>query len=168
MLGIWRDHFNQLLIGDEVYDPANESSSSPFGDEVNVAITRLKSKKTTDDDGLQTELFKNSGADLVNQLVIKIRSEESMSDGWNLSTIISFHKKGDRLLCTNYKSISLLNIAYKIFSSVLCERLQTNWLTITSVASGLENRPSTKSSSLENTTSIHTIFSSILKQHMIV
>ena len=33
-------------------------------------------------------------------------------------------KKGDAIICSNYSGISLLTIAYRILSSVLCERLK--------------------------------------------
>ncbi|XP_054086050.1 putative uncharacterized transposon-derived protein F52C9.6 isoform X2 [Zeugodacus cucurbitae] len=60
----------------------------------------------------------------MHQLLCRIWSEESMPDDWNLSVLCPIHKKGDPTICANYRGISLLNIAYKVLSSVLCERLK--------------------------------------------
>ncbi|XP_049306103.1 LINE-1 retrotransposable element ORF2 protein isoform X2 [Bactrocera dorsalis] len=60
----------------------------------------------------------------MHQLLSKIWSDESMSNDWNLSVLCPNHKKGDPTICANYRGISLLNIAYKVLSSVLCERLK--------------------------------------------
>lgn len=57
-------------------------------------------------------------------LLNKIWSEESMPSDWNLSILFAIHKKGDPTICTNYRGISLLNISYKVLSSVICERLK--------------------------------------------
>ena len=47
-----------------------------------------------------------------------------MPDDWNLSVLCPVFKKGDPSVCSNYRGISLLSIAYKVLSSVICERLK--------------------------------------------
>ena len=95
--------------------------------EARILITRLKKNKIAGADGLPTELFKYGGEVRIrsmHQLHCKIWSDESMPNDWNLSVLCPIHKKGDPTICANYRGISLLNIAYKVLSSVLCERLK--------------------------------------------
>ena len=47
-----------------------------------------------------------------------------MPSDWSLSVLCPVLKKGHATICTNYRGISLLSIAYRILSSVLCERLK--------------------------------------------
>lgn len=44
-----------------------------------------------------------------------------MPNDWNKVIIIPIYKKGNRLNCNNYRSISLLNTTHKIFSKIQLE-----------------------------------------------
>jgi sorting nexin-29 len=50
--------------------------------------------------------------------------EEKFPRQWEERLICPVYKKGDRLMCENYRGISLLNTAYKVFSNILFQRLQ--------------------------------------------
>ena len=75
-------------------------------------------------DGLPAELFKAGGDELIrcmHHLLCNIWSLKSMT---SLSLLCPVLKNGDVTICSNYRSISLLTIPYRILSSVLCERLK--------------------------------------------
>ncbi|RLU18394.1 hypothetical protein DMN91_008751 [Ooceraea biroi] len=58
------------------------------------------------------------------QLFNEIWKTEKIPEDWQASIIHPIHKKGDILACENYRGISLLNAAYKIFTSIVKERLE--------------------------------------------
>jgi len=47
-----------------------------------------------------------------------------MPDEWKIGLIVPLFKKGDKMKCENYRGIMLLNVTYKILSSVMLERLK--------------------------------------------
>jgi len=137
MLSLWREHFSQLLAGDDDNNSAGEQAAlvaedeveipPPSHDEVRIAIQRLKNNKAAGADGLPAELFKAGGDELINsmhKLISKIWLVERMPDDWSLSILCPVLKKGDATIRANYRGISLLAIAYKVLSSVVCERLK--------------------------------------------
>ena len=135
MLAIWRDHFSTLLVAERTYldetigeiDDDGIDCPPPNQDEVRTAIARLKNNKAAGADGLPAELFKTGGDELIgrmHKLICKIRLDECMPDDWNLSVLCHVFKKGDPNVCGNYSGISLLPIAYKVLSRVMCERLK--------------------------------------------
>lgn len=135
----WEEYFAELLNGEESDDPhANENPSEPTYNnndevppptrpEVVTAIHKLKNNKSTGSDGIPAELFKAAGDSFIDhfhQLVTQIWAEEKMPEEWNLSIISPIFKKGDKHDCSNYRGISILNVAYKILSSIMSERLK--------------------------------------------
>ena len=105
----------------------------PTEAEVQEAVQRLKNNKSAGSDGIPAELLKAAGANFIStfhQLLTKIWTAESMPEEWNVSVISPIYKKGDKNDCGNYRGISLLNIAYKILASVMCERLKPHVIRI--------------------------------------
>ena len=95
-------------------------------EEVEMAVQKLKKHKDPGTDNIPAELFKYGGDELLTHLHSIIREvwlKEKMPTDWNLSLICPKHKKGDIMDCSNYRGVSLLNIAYKILSSILFMRI---------------------------------------------
>ena len=51
-------------------------------------------------------------------------SEEKVPSWWSLSILVPVYKKGDKTMCSNYRGISLLDIALKLFESIILHRIQ--------------------------------------------
>jgi sorting nexin-29 len=54
----------------------------------------------------------------------KVWKQEKLPEEWEEDLICPAYKKGNTLDCQNYRGITLLNTAYKVFSNVLYERLK--------------------------------------------
>jgi sorting nexin-29 len=118
---------NQNATSQETYQVYSATDEpTPTLDEVENAIQRLKDNKALGIDLIQVELTKKASPDFIEcmyQLITKIWTTETMPEYWNLSIICLIHKKGDMTICSNYREINLLCVAYKIFSNILFNRL---------------------------------------------
>jgi hypothetical protein len=138
ILDRWKEHFNDLLNAEEdgrqkkqnraVYEGSDGIEIEiPTLQEVEMAICKLKNNKAPGDDNLSGELFKAGSAELpkeLHRLIAKYWSDEKLPEEWKTGVICPIFKKGCKLDCKNYRGISLLPTAYKIFSLILAERLQ--------------------------------------------
>jgi hypothetical protein len=127
ILNRWKEHFDELLNPEsevrqraqgraKYRDEDGVEVSAPTRHEVDEAISKLKNNKAPGDDDLPGELFKAGGAtlrDVLHRLIVRTWCDEKMPEEW---------KTG--IICANYRGISLLPTAYKIFSLILAERLQ--------------------------------------------
>jgi sorting nexin-29 len=59
----------------------------------------------------------------IHKLINSIWNKEELPDQWKESATVSFHKKGNKIDCSNYRGISLLSTSYKILSNILLSRL---------------------------------------------
>jgi sorting nexin-29 len=89
-------------------------------------FNQLKSNKAGGSDNIMPELIKHGERTLkqrIYNLITTIWEKEQLPSQWNKRVICPLYKKGDRLDCMNYRPITLLNVAYKIFTIILNQRL---------------------------------------------
>ena len=130
----WKEFFESLLNRPNPDDPldqcetqtAEELIPEPTLVEIQASIKSLKNNKSPGEDGIPAELFKYGG-DIIEQQFLKlfkiIWNKESKPEDWEIAVMIPIHKKGDKLDCNNYRGISLLSVAYKVFTKIIYNRL---------------------------------------------
>ena len=96
--------------------------------ELKKALRHLKCGKARDQFGITAELLK-AGSEVLQQLLLElfnevISLEKKPPEQWRATRLIVIFKKGDASLPSNYRPISLLPILYKLFSCMLCNRVQ--------------------------------------------
>ena len=105
-----------------------ELDDAPTKEELSKAINDISSGKAPGQDGIPAEVFKCGGNQLLDnlhQLLCRCWEEGSVPQEIRDSTITTQYKnKGDRSDRNNYRGISLLCIAGKLFARVALYRLQ--------------------------------------------
>ena len=110
-----------------MFQTAEPLVKEPSQEEMEKIIGKLKINKAPGEDDIIAELFKNAGQELkkrLHTLICNIWREENMPDPWRVGLIVPLFKKGDKMKCENYRGIRLLNVAYKVLSSIILERLK--------------------------------------------
>ncbi|CAE1314799.1 unnamed protein product [Acanthosepion pharaonis] len=130
----WKQHFETLLN----YDPPSQrppstltnapdaNCDSPMEEEIRDVIKGLNNK-AAGEDGLPAELYKscpNLMARCLHPMLDAVWRSEQLPQDWSDAILLPFYKKGNCHNCRNYKGISLINVASKIFSIIVLCRFQ--------------------------------------------
>lgn len=123
------DAFLSYLNLPSLSDLENENLIKPIStDEINAAITRLKSGKAVGPDGYSSQWYRILRTELVPLLEKTfnyVMHEGEIPPSWREATISVIPKEGkDRRECGNYRPISVLNIDYKLLTSIPAHRLE--------------------------------------------
>lgn len=60
----------------------------------------------------------------VTEIIMKVWKEGNLPKNWKMSVIVPLHKEGDKEKTDNYREISLLCTAYKIYAEIMRGRLE--------------------------------------------
>ena len=131
----WAEHFEEVLNREEpqngaTFGEGNEliiDCSPPSEVEIEDAIRKMKNNKAAGCDGIPAELFKinlEGNASIMAKLFERIWEEEKVPAEWLKGNICKIPKKGDLSDCNNWWGITLLNVAAKVFTSCIFERIQ--------------------------------------------
>lgn len=135
----WKVYFSELLNegieisngggienGGEVVSEDQERNISK--EEVEVAVRKVKKGKSAGMDGIYGEMIKEGPRELFDWLVRLFNvcwREGRVPQEWQDSCIVPLYKgKGDRMVCKNYRGISLLSVIGKIYGKVLVRRMK--------------------------------------------
>ena len=134
----WGEYFGELLnveeepiqvnesdVEDE-HEPAEEANPITM-DELRSAISDMKKGKSPGEDGLPVEILRAGGECVMQQLLRIINAayvSEAVPVDWQRGVISPLFKKGEKTVCDNYRGVTLLSHAGKIYSMILERRLR--------------------------------------------
>jgi hypothetical protein len=105
---------------------ASELNTAITMEEVLLSIRRLKSGKAPGSDGVCAEALKHGGDSMVrclHRLLSIVWAQSEVPTDWLKGIIAPIHKDGEMRLPLNYRPITLLSIAGKVYTGVLQARL---------------------------------------------
>jgi hypothetical protein len=128
----WKEYFKSVLTANPddtdsmIFFTAENEDIQPSYEEVTRVTKCLKSHKAPGTDQILAELLKKGGETLqrrTHHLIKLIWVQHKMPEEWSMGIIQPIYKKGDKLECSNYRAITLLNVTYKVLSGILYNRL---------------------------------------------
>ncbi|XP_037780222.1 uncharacterized protein LOC119576642 [Penaeus monodon] len=138
ILSRWSEHFQALFSADRVVQDSavlrirqkpviEELDELPSIEEISKAIEQLKCGKAAGVDGIPPEIWKDGGPTLhskLHELLVCCWEQSKLPRDLRDAVIITLYKnKGEKSDCSNYRGITLLSIAGKVFARVLLNRL---------------------------------------------
>jgi hypothetical protein len=108
-----------------------QSSSTSIPDftlpELMAALKRMKAGKARDAEGIAAEMLKIDCVILrerILELLNDVVRSKALPADWRKSRLVVLFKKGDPKLPSNYRPIAILPLLYKLFSRMLCARIE--------------------------------------------
>ncbi|CAF3565234.1 unnamed protein product [Rotaria sp. Silwood1] len=139
----WKQYFDEMFNINTVVDeqilqqipkpPIDQKELShqdavPTVGEVVRAIQQIRNRRAPGKDEIPAELLKAGGlplAEWLHEIIRDVWEQEIMVKDWTVAVLIRLYKnKGDKRICDNYRGISLLVVAGKIFARILLNRIQ--------------------------------------------
>ncbi len=138
LLNEWKSFFSTLLNNDTGQAPSNLPppaeedlpiySDLPTRDETAKAIKAMKVNKAAGlDSAITAEALQGGGEqmiDIIHAFCCEVYTTLTPPRQWITNVIIPLPKKGDLSLMTNYRGISLMSIAAKVYNKILLNRIR--------------------------------------------
>ena len=138
LLAEWQEYFSSLLNNDngqvpfDLPQPAAQDlpihDHPPTLEETLETIRQMKTNKAAGFDcAITAEALQDGGdamADVIHCFCAEVYSNLTPPDQWITSVIVPLPRKGDLSLMTNYRGISLLSIAAKVYNKMLLNRIR--------------------------------------------
>ncbi|KAH0816956.1 hypothetical protein GEV33_005835 [Tenebrio molitor] len=128
----WRKYFSELL-GREENRQEKEKRQHRVGEieeitreELEQQLRKLKRKKAPGMDGIQNESWiygTEREVDRLLEIMNGVWKGEGFPQEWKEGIICPIYKKGEKDTASNYRGITLLNTAYKVYAMIVEERL---------------------------------------------
>ncbi|KAH0814865.1 hypothetical protein GEV33_007925 [Tenebrio molitor] len=128
----WRKYFSELLGGEENRQE-KEKRQHRVGEieeitreELEQQLRKLKRKKAPGRDGIQNESWiygTEREVDKLLEIMNGVWKGEGFPQEWKEGIICPIYKKGEKDTASNYRGITLLNTAYKVYAMIVEERL---------------------------------------------
>jgi len=131
--GEWKDYYGKLWNeqgnkGEEKSEEERRSEGTDDNEdmitieELNKVLKQARNRKSCELDNLPMELWKIGGNELkihLLELFNNIIDKNQIPQEWETGMVISMHKKGAKSKCENYRGITLLSTAYKLFANII-------------------------------------------------
>ena len=120
---------NDDLNEEAVFEFHTEDSTEPdlsMG-ELEEALKRMKNGKASGVDQIPAELLKSmgyNGREWFSELLAMLWEGQDIPEDWKKDLICLIYKKGDKTECSNYRGISLMSHAFKVYERILERRLR--------------------------------------------
>ena len=135
VLDRWKEYFGGLLDGgvqskEECSRQDTESwLEEGIGiEEVIAVIAKLKNGKAPGICGISAEMLKAGGsavAKWLHRIINLMWTTGEVPADWTKAVIVPIHKKGSKMICSNYRGISLLSIPCKVYTRKLDGRVRS-------------------------------------------
>ena len=138
LLAEWREHFSSILNNDNG-PPSSELplpsatdlpilTDPPSREETVEAIDAMKTNKAAGlDCAITAEALQAGGGSMVNMIhdfCTEVYTTASPPQQWTTNIIVPLPKKGDLSQMTNYRGITLMSIAAKVYNKILLNRIR--------------------------------------------
>jgi len=139
LLAEWGEYFSSIL-NNENGPPSSElplpsaidlpiPTGPPSREETVEAISAMKTNKAAGlDCAITAESLQAGGdsmVDMIHDFCVEVYTTASPPDQWTTNVIVPLPKKGDLSLMTNYRGITLMSIAAKVYNKILLNRIRS-------------------------------------------